>query len=90
MNAESTNSRGLVFLIHTERLGVSTAMQDCWVGHRALERFDYSTGEIIQPLHDSFFTHALEVSKLQSCLAFIFSSLLDEVLTIFSAVCSAH
>lgn len=55
-----------------------------------LERFNYSSREIIQPLHDSLSTHALEVTKLQSCLAFIFSSLLDEALIIFSAVCSAH
>lgn len=67
---KSTNSRGNVFIIHTERIGVSTAMQDCRLGHRALERFNYSSREIIQPLHDSLSTHALEVTKLQSCLAF--------------------
>lgn len=87
MNYESTNSRVIVF-IHTECICVSTAMQDCWLGHRALEKL--LSREIIQPLHDSLSTHALEVTKLQSCLASIFSSLLDEALIIFSAVCSAH
>ena len=80
----------VVFIFHTESIGASTAMQDCLIGHRALERFSYSSREVIQPLHDSLSTHALEVAKLQSCLAFIFTSLLDEALTIFSAVCSAH
>lgn len=80
----------LFFLSILRRIGVSTAMQDCWFGHRALERFNYSSREILQPLHDSWSTHALKVTKLQSCLAFISTSLLDEALIIFSAVCSAH
>lgn len=69
VTAESTNSRGILFINYSEHIGVSTAMQHCR-SVKTIRLFIKRNTDTAVAWFSFWTPHALGVTKLQPCLAF--------------------